>query len=139
MRQKMDALQRPTIYGVPNYKSQGIPDETSTEEKRGWFFRRLVELGVLEMADSQPKPPGFYVNFTTIIGFIIIAATITGLFLYAMHVAQEAGYQNGKHEAEKQETDRRLLKAEEDARRAKEWGMVKKDREEQQEEKEEHK
>jgi hypothetical protein len=139
-KSNMDGLSSAKIFEMPGYKAQALPDETSTKEKRGWFFRRLVELGVFEMADSQPKPPGFYVNATTIIGFIIIAATITGLFLYAVQSARESGYEKGKAEAERKALEIRLTKAEEDARRAKEWNMVKKDREEQSEEKqEEHK
>jgi hypothetical protein len=120
---KMDGLSSAKIFEMPGYKAQALPDETSTKEKRGWFFRRLVELGVFEMADSQPKPPGFYVNATTIIGFIIIAATITGLFLYAVQSARESGYEKGKAEAERKALEIRLTKAEEDARRAKDMQL----------------
>lgn len=139
MKRTMNAGSTAKIFNLPAYKSVGVADETSTKEKRSWFFRRAVDLGVIEMSDSQPRQPGFYVNATTVIGFIIIAATIAGLFFYAMHIASESGYEKGKTEAERKALEIRLSKAEEDARRAKEWGMVKKDREEKEEENKEDK
>jgi hypothetical protein len=115
-KNNMDAIrQQPKLYGLPAYKSAAIPDESSTEEKRGWFFRRAVDLGVITMANSQPKPPGFFINFSTVTVLITILVFFGGLSMWLWNVA----YQKGVDDFEKKQILERLDKAEQEVKKAK--------------------
>lgn len=114
----MNEAKAATIYGLPRYKSQTVQNEESTEEKRSWFFNRLVDGGVITMADSQPKPPGFYVNWTTVSGVLLILSAIVGCFTYTYNATWNAAYQKGQDDAEKKIILERLQKAEDDVKKA---------------------
>lgn len=115
MKARMNEATTAKLYGLPRYESAGIPNEDSTEEKRSWFFRRLVDIGVIEMANSQPKPPGFYVNFSTITVLITILVFFGGLSAWLWNVA----YQKGQDDLEKKQILERLDKAEQEVKKAK--------------------
>ena len=119
MRNKMDAIQGRKLYGLPRYESAGVPNEDSTEEKRSWFFNRLVDGGVIEEMAANPKPPGFYVNWTTVSGIILILSAIVGCFTYTYNATWNAAYQKGIDDAEKKVILERLEKTEQDAKKAK--------------------
>lgn len=116
MRAKMNEAKATHLYGLPAYKSQALPNEDSTEEKRSWFFNRLVDIGVITMANSQPKPPGFYINFSTITVLITILVFFGGLSTFLWSVA----YQKGQDDFEKKQILERLEKAEQEVKKAKE-------------------
>lgn len=66
------------------------------------------------MPDTPTKPPGFYVNWSTVTGVLAILAMIGGLYVYVWNTAVEAG----RREAEVQQLRERLQKAEKDAETA---------------------
>lgn len=120
MKQQMNG-QNVQILSFPAIKSEDKPTEEKQSPERGWFFRRMRDLGVIEMADSQPKPPGFFINATTILSFLMIALIIIGLYIFTYIQASNAAYEKGVSDTEKKVMLERLAKAEEDARKAKEW------------------
>jgi hypothetical protein len=84
-----------------------------------WIKRRLHELGVLAMPATNPQPPGFFVNWTTITSLIVVVSAIVGLWYFTWQAAQEAGYQRGRDEAEKQQLIKQIEEAKRDAAEAK--------------------
>lgn len=114
---KMDGARQANVFGFPAIKSE-IPAEKP--ERRTWFFNRLVDLGLIAMNDESPKPPGFYINGTSVVGFLIIGAIIAGLFFYTYWAAYQSAYQKGLDDAEKKAILERLNKAEQDVKKAKE-------------------
>lgn len=119
MKNQMDALQQtPKLYQVPAIKSVEA-NEDSTEEKRSWLFRRLVDIGVIEdMATPQPK--GWNVNpsnITVLIGILLFFGTICG---WLWNVA----YKQGADDSDKKYILERLKEAEEKAARAERLQIV---------------
>lgn len=108
---RMDAQTGTRILGWP---SQGItPANDDIEERVSWFRQRLIDLGVIEMATST-KPPGFFLNWTTVTGIIALCVFIGGIFMFAWNVA----YQQGLKDAEMKTLQERLAIAEKKAEAA---------------------
>lgn len=80
---------------------------------RSWLFRRLVDLGVIDMAGSQNK--GWNINPTTITTLIAILLFFGGICTWLWNQA----YQKGVDDMEKKIILERLSKAEDDLRRTK--------------------
>jgi hypothetical protein len=80
-----------------------MEEEPNNIIKLSYFDRRLFEAGILE-----PCNRGFYVNWTTVIGFMLVMLTIIGLWAFTYQVASKTGYQQASAETERQELRRRL-------------------------------
>lgn len=85
---------------------------------------RLYDLGVLDMAPSTQRPSGFFVNWTTATGIVVILTAIVGLWYFTWQSAQQIGYEKGKAEAEQHQLLERLTKTEEELRRTKDLKLV---------------
>ena len=75
--------------------------EMSREEEVSWLTRRLYDLGVLDMAPSTQKPPGFFVNWTTVTSLVVVVSAIVGLWYFTWQTAELRGIEKGKAEAER--------------------------------------
>ncbi len=93
--------------------------EEKSEDRESWLKNRLLDMGLI-MADSQPKTPGFYVNWTNFIGFLFIGLVIVGLFIYTYSATYNSAYQKGLDDAERRSLKERLEKTEADVKKAKE-------------------
>lgn len=60
----------------------------------------------------EPCNRGFYVNWTTVVGFMLTLLTIVGLWLFTYHVANEEGYHRAIADTERKELRERLDKHE---------------------------
>ena len=62
---------------------------TSTVEKPDdeltWLGRRLADTGIIEMPST--KPPGFYINWTTITSLVVVVSAIVGLWYFTWQTA----------------------------------------------------
>lgn len=97
---------------------QSIEATDKPDEQLSWFGERLNEAGVIrDMA--QTKPPGFYVNWTTVSGIILILSSIIGGWIFTYNMTYNAAYQKGIDDAEKKVILERLEKTEKDAKQAK--------------------
>ena len=83
-----------------------IESDPSTRQPT-WLERRLSELGAIEMAPST-KPPGFYVNWTTVTSLIVVVSAIAGLWWFTWQTAEQRGIEKGRIEAEKQQMQRQI-------------------------------
>lgn len=84
-----------------------------------WLQSRLFELGVIAMAQHEPKqPPGFYFNYSTASFYLVVITAILGGFWFMYDRIEKAGYERGKLEIELKEVKDRLTLAEDNARRA---------------------
>lgn len=121
---RMDGLHTAKIFELPaNSVRIGEP-------KPRWIIRRLFDLGILAMPNEKP-PTGFQINYSTITVLISIMVFFGGITTFVWNTA----YKQGQDEAEKKSMREELEKVKEDARRAKEWNMVQRDRAEQEEDK----
>lgn len=93
---------------------RGVLDDPSVRPPT-WMERRLIELGVIEMASAPTKPPGFYVNWSTVTGIIAILGVIGALFVYVWNTA----HQQGIKDAEIRHLQMEIKKAQDDAAEAK--------------------
>jgi hypothetical protein len=120
-----------TVYEPGNVlPMRGVPDDPTVRPPT-WMERRAIELGVIEMAAAPTKPPGFYVNFTTISFLIVVLSAIGGLWWFTWQTAYQRGERDAQIQAEREQSARerkaleeRIVKAEEDARKAKEFGIA---------------
>lgn len=69
--------------------------------------RIFYNLGVIDMAPST-KPPGFFVNWTTVTSIIVVVSAIVGLWYFTWQSAQQIGFDKGKAEAEKMRLEKEL-------------------------------
>lgn len=101
----------------PGYHPIGAADDEAPKSGRirEWIKRRMLDLGVLEMTNSQPKPSGFNVNLTTIsllVGIVLatltICATVAGGFYWAWTTAKQQGIEIGIQQTEKKQLEERL-------------------------------
>lgn len=60
----------------------------------------------------EPCNRGFYVNWTTVVGFMLTLLTIIGLWLFTYHIASEEGYHRAIADSERKELQNRLDKHE---------------------------
>lgn len=94
---RMDAQTGTRVLGWP---SQGItPANDDIEERVSWFRQRLIDLGVIEMATST-KPPGFYVNFSTVTVIVLVVSAIGGLWWFTWQTAYQQGFQKAQYDAQ---------------------------------------
>lgn len=119
----MKRMNETALPKVFDFSTRGQAEEMSRDEEVSWLTRRLYELGVLDMAPST-KPPGFYVNWTTVTSLIVVVSAIVGLWYFTWQTAQQAGFEKGKQEAERQQLSERLNKTEEELRRTKDLKLV---------------
>jgi hypothetical protein len=70
------------------------------EDKLSYLDQKLFEAGIITVMRC---PPGFFINWTSIIGFLLIVFTIVGLWWFTYSTATEAGYHRGLAEAERKE------------------------------------
>lgn len=110
---KMDAIrtENNTAYKFPSATKS---EETSTK-RHGWFFRRFVDIGVIEMTSSRKSPTAFYVNYSTIGILITILLFFGGISTWLWNVA----YQKGQDDLEKKQILQRLDDAEKEVKKAK--------------------
>lgn len=95
----------PKIFTFP-----AMSEETRRQEKDeqlSWTFRRLYEAGVIDMSPST-KPPGFYVNWTTVTSLIAVLSLIGGLFYFTWNTSASINFERGKASAEKEQLQREL-------------------------------
>lgn len=99
-----------------------FPERQSTDDpavrELNFLGRRLHEAGVIEMAPST-KPPGFFVNWTTVTSLVVVVSAIVGLWYFTWQAAEQAGYHRGKDEIEKQQLLKQIDDAKRDAAEAK--------------------
>lgn len=109
-----------TAFGQPGnvLPMRGVPDDPTVRPPT-WMERRAIELGVIEMASAPTRPPGFYVNWSTVTGIIAIIGVIGALFVYVWNTAHE----QGAREAKIRQLEERLQKAEFDAAEAKKFSV----------------
>lgn len=93
---------------IRDFKGLAIVEDDPSTRIPTFIERRLHELGVYDMAPSTNKPSGFYVNWTTVTGLIIVISAIAGLWYFTWQTANEAGYQRGKVESEKLRLEKEL-------------------------------
>lgn len=75
------------------------------QEKLSYLDQKLLDAGIITVMRC---PQGFFVNWVTIIGILILLLTIVGLYWFTYSTANEAGYQRGLAEAERKELRERL-------------------------------
>lgn len=109
------AAEQPRTIQFPGLAN--IAKEPKQPVEFSWAQRRLLELGVLLMPDSPTKPPGFYINFSTITFIILVVGSIAGLWWFTWQKAEMTGYERGRQEVEMKQMNERILKAEENERR----------------------
>ena len=119
LRKRMNGETIAAKTNVSSFPSLAVLADDAEERRKvySWLDRRLFELGIYAMPNEN-RPPGFYVNWTTITSLIVVVSAIVGLWYFTWKSADEAGFQRGKAEAEKQQILDRLNKAEEDAKKA---------------------
>jgi hypothetical protein len=117
------AVKRQTVTQFPAILPSVTGDQPA--ESPSWLKRRLYDLGVLAMANEPARPPGFFVNVTTLSIWIAIVASVLGGFWFMHQRIENDGYQRGILEEQKKQQDGKLLdlqrqidKTAEDARRA---------------------
>jgi hypothetical protein len=103
------------------FKPVLVAKEAEETRPLRWYERFLHNIGVLTMANAPTRPPGFYVNISTVTFFIAVLGTIGGLWWFTWQTAQDVGYQRGKAEAERLVLLERLAKSEADAAEAKKY------------------
>ncbi len=92
-------------------------------ENPTWIQRRLLDLGIIKMPNALPKPPGFYVNFTTIAALTVIIGFIAGGFWWTWQQGKLAGYEAGKQETVNQQLQQQLDSIQTDAKKAKDLAI----------------
>lgn len=107
------------IQTATGFKPVLVGSDTDETRPLKWWERILHQLGVLTMATAPTRPPGFYVNISTVTFFIAVIGTIGGLWWFTWQTAQDVGYQRGKAEIEQKVLLERLAKSEQDAAEAK--------------------
>lgn len=98
-------------------------DETAPKKRRSWFFRRLLDLGIIEMAGSQTTK-GWNINPTSITTVLALLTFFTVLCGYLWNMA----YEKGKLDAQIIILQERLTAAEAEAKKAKEMQIYNSDR-----------
>jgi hypothetical protein len=88
-----------------------------------YLGRRLSEAGIIEMAPST-KPPGFFVNWTTVTSLVVVVSAIVGLWYFTWQAADNAGFERGRQASEQKQLLERLQKTEEELRRTKDLKLV---------------
>ena len=114
----MKSMNEATVRTNVNY-FPGLSSEKQEENELSYLGRRLFEAGVIDMATST-KPPGFYVNWTTVTSLIIVVSAIAGLWWFTYQTANETGYQRGLQEAEKRQLQKQLDEQAAELKRTKE-------------------
>lgn len=113
MKHMNEAIARSNVNYFPG---QQVGDSDSGE--LNYLGQRLYEAGVIDMAPST-KPPGFYVNWTTVTGILALCVFIGGLFMFTWNTARDVQ----RREDEVRHLQERLLKAETDAAEAKKFSV----------------
>ena len=92
----MDAVRNndnlPEGYYIP-ILTTGKKESKANEklEQSTWLFRRLLDLGVIQMEGTQPKQPRWTINLTTITTLIIFLGFIIGLYTLTYYVGVSVG------------------------------------------------
>lgn len=74
---------------------------TKTDEHElSWFGRRLAELGVINDMTTSTKPPGFYINYSTVTVIVLLLSSIAGLWWFTWNTAYQSGYQKAEYQAQ---------------------------------------
>lgn len=80
-------------------------EQEKLHEKLSYLDQRLSELGIITVMRC---PPGFFVNWSSVIGILFVVLAIAGLYWFTYKTADEAGYHRGVAEAERRELRDRL-------------------------------
>jgi hypothetical protein len=111
--QKMDgqtatARKRETVLSFPALHGYAMGQSDPAIRQPSWIKARLYELGALAMSEEPTRPPGFFVNWTTVTSLIIIVSAIAGLWFFTWQTAEQRGFEKGKAESEKQRLEKEL-------------------------------
>lgn len=95
------AAQEPNVYPIrrepPAVSTDTTPEERGELSRLGRF---LHNLGAIEMANtSSTKPPGFYLNYSTVLFYITVLGFIAGGFYWTWQRGDESGYKRRDQEA----------------------------------------
>jgi hypothetical protein len=85
-----------------------FPSEKPEEVYIPWWKRQLLYGGILTMAGSQTKPPGFFVNLQTLALIVPIVLAILGGFWWTWERAIQKGIEIGVTQTEKRQLEERL-------------------------------
>jgi len=116
-----EAIPRPD--NISLFPSRGVAKDAD-EHKSSYIRKWLTDIGFIAMSNTQPKTPGFYINWSTISGVILILSTIIGGWLYTYNATWNAAYQKGLDDAEKKIILERLTNAEKDGKQAKDLQLL---------------
>lgn len=103
MAKMNENVARSNVNFFPGYAS--VAEETELN----FLGRRLYEAGVIEMAPST-KPPGFFINWTTVTSLVVVISAIVGLWYFTWQTAEQRGIEKGRIEAEKAQQQREMEK-----------------------------
>lgn len=104
----MKRMNETALPKVFDFSTRGQAEQMAREKEVSWLYRRLYDLGVLDMAPSTQKPPGFFVNWTTVTSLVVVVSAIVGLWFFTWQTAEQRGIEKGKAEAEKERLEKEL-------------------------------
>lgn len=112
----------PNVETVPNvryFPPTEITEMPPADEPQApsWIKRRLTDLGVYSMANTQP--PAITLNYSTVLFYMTVLGFIAGGFVWTWQQGKVAGYEAGKQEVINQQLIDRLTRAEAEAERSK--------------------
>ena len=122
MSKQMDATATAKLFDFP--VNGPYTDDDYQEPKRGWFRRRFEEAGIVEMATTSTRPPGY--NWTVIGGICVVITTVillAGLFCTATWFLATQANQIHNLENENLRLQHEIEKAQSDAAEAKKFGI----------------
>lgn len=111
-RTRMDAAAvKPNVYPIKSDQETENP-----EPQVVWWKRWLFNGGILTMAGTPRRPPGFFVNIQTVTFLIVVLGAIASLWLYT----KDAYYQQGAKDNELQTIKLQLEALQADEKKRKE-------------------
>lgn len=100
-----------------------LPKQQAESPDVSWPKKRLLEIGVLHMSNTQPQQPGFYINWTTLSAIAGILALIGGLFLFTANTYEQRGRDLQKTSDDKDFMQKQIDAATVDAKKAKDIAL----------------
>ena len=122
MSKQMDATATAKLFDFP--VNGPYTDDDYQEPKRGWFRRRFEEAGIVEMATTSTRPPGY--NWTVIGGICTVITAVVVLMGLFCGAAYYMGIQAQQMEMLRQDNIRLqkdVEKAQNDAAEAKKFSI----------------